>query len=110
MNAHPFWSPKKRGSQTLNATWEGSSGMKALTKKKSSCGDNMVHNLAQLKMSALLHSKASMAKMELGAGVRGGKKVGTDEGDEATPVENEPVLSKNLASTMGTLPNGWNVL
>jgi hypothetical protein len=79
VNAHPFWSPKKRGSQTLNATWEGSSGMKALTKKKSSCGDNMVHNLAQLKMSALLHSKASMAKMELGAGVRGGKKVGTDE-------------------------------
>ena len=35
---------------------------------------------------------------------------GTEEWDEAAPVEDEPVLSKNLASTMGTLPNGWNMV
>ena len=28
----------------------------------------------------------------------------------SAPVEDEPVLSKNLASTMGTLPNGWNMV
>merc|ERR1712100_913135 len=66
--SNPFWEPKKNemgtaASRSLSGFVGSSFRKKILEKKRSSRRQDMLHNVAQLKMSERLHSKSSLVRM-----------------------------------------------